>query len=335
MHGIPTRDTLGEGSSTGTIRQGTSTQLPDANLTMDEELAFIASIIRSPSPSGNTAPHQSSETQNTSTPARETTSARTDTTTHSSRPHTQQVPLDPDTTVSPSNSPRAGPRGSTSSQQLDSPARPSTGSSGVLSQQSRDSGTIPASFPHETVPSILPSPPPSTRAPVVTSTTATTRTGTLNTASSPTPGRTIQSAHNDAQGTPLKVSSGTSSDSTRSAQSPITSRFEFGKVVHESPRDKSLTDHQAGTSTSTNAQGPAAGTSNKDEQDLSKRVQAAVGYPIGRTAADETPTRPLKRKSEGEDELERERAQGRMAAAGVRFGFGQSPAQIRGRGRGK
>ena len=79
------------------------------------------------------------------------------------------------------------------------------------------------------------------------------------------------------------------------------------------------------------------------EQDLSKRVQAAVGYPIGRSVyavpramhSSETPTRPSQQKrkleGDGEDEVERGRTMDR-SAAGVRFGFGQSaaPAQARG-----
>jgi hypothetical protein len=112
----------------------TSTAVPHrphaAHLSEAEEDAFIKSLVRSPSPSGNT--HHSSGT----VPADIST-------TSSSRPGTQQIPGLADTTAS---------SGQTGSQ--------SQGSS----QPERNSGTLPETFEHEVVPPILPPAPAVTEA---------------------------------------------------------------------------------------------------------------------------------------------------------------------------
>lgn len=380
--GTSTRDShsLSEGSSKGTIRPevvGEFSRSPLVNLTTAEEQAFMESFLRSPSPSGNTPPRHSSGSNPTTTTAavaEDKTSSRTNATdpnaSHSSRPQTQQVPPDPDTTVSSPGSTRIAPGPQSNSQQTDSPVR------SQQSQQSRDSGTIPASYPHETVPPILPSPPPKSKPVGVEASTtggtipaektavsvSTTIAGTT-TASS----RTVYDIRNESRLTPLKPSSGSSSTTTTSnsnstsmgsAHSPITSRFEFGKVVHESPQGEPL---PFGQKRVTHGVGDIGSGSPGGSPDLSKRVQAAVGYPIGRSSVGNNvtinggtptpnrsvhssestlttpmPTRLLKRKAEGtgddnNDDLELERTRRAMelqnrSGAGVRFGFGQGPA---------
>jgi hypothetical protein len=382
--GNSTRDShsLSEGSSKGTIRPeviGEFSRSPLVNLTTAEEQAFMESFLRSPSPSGNTPPRHSSGSNPTATTAavaEDKTSSRTNATdpnaSHSSRPQTQQVPLDPDTTVSSPGSTRIAPGPQTNSQQTESPVR------SQQSQQSRDSGTIPASYPHETVPPILPSPPPKSKPVGVEASTtggtipaekATVSVSTTTAGATTASSRTVYDIRNESRLTPLKPSSGSSSTtttsnsnstSTGSSHSPITSRFEFGKVVHESPQGEPL---PFGQKRVTHGVGDIGSGSPGGSPDLSKRVQAAVGYPIGRsivsnnvtinggtptpnrsvhssesTLTTPMPMRPLKRKAEGEgdddnDNLERERERTRRAmelqsrsGTGVRFGFGQGPA---------
>ncbi|KAG7532246.1 hypothetical protein FFLO_03714 [Filobasidium floriforme] len=380
-------NSLSEGSSKGIIRPGAVEEFhrsPLVNLTTAEEQAFMESFLRSPSPSGNTPPRHSSGSNpatTTAAVAEDKTFSRTNATepnaSHSSRPQTQQVPLDPDTTVSSPGSTRIAPGLRFNSQQTESPVR------SQQSQQSRDSGTIPASYPHETVPPILPSPPPkskpvgvegSTTDGTISSEKATVSVSTTTAGTTTASSRTVYDIRNESRLTPLKPSSGSSSTtttsnsnstSTGSSHSPITSRFEFGKVVHESPQGEPL---PFGQKRVTHGVGDIGSGSPGGSPDLSKRVQAAVGYPIGRSSVGNnvstngtgngtgTPTpnrsmhssestlttpmpmRPLKRKAEGEgdddnDNLERERERTRRAmelqsrsGTGVRFGFGQGPA---------